>query len=101
LPPAKISFTALVEIGIHDVTAFLCDISQRVAWSEYSRGPAIRKGVNPSKMAPRPLADVGAGLSTKSSTIDPHPAGPVQHGKTGQVERAFTAASTFFSGMMA
>jgi hypothetical protein len=52
-------------------------------------------------MAPRPLADVGAGLSTKSSTVEPHPAGPVQHGKTGQVERAFTAASTFFSGMMA
>jgi len=52
-------------------------------------------------MAPKPLADLGAGLTTKSSEQKPHPSGPVQHGTAGQIERAFTAASTFFSGMLA
>jgi hypothetical protein len=54
-----------------------------------------------SRMAPNPLADLGAGLTTKASSISPHPGGPVQHGMPGQMERAFTAASTFFSGMLA
>jgi hypothetical protein len=54
-----------------------------------------------SIMSPNPLADLGAGLTTKSSSVIPHPGGPIQHGTTGQIERAFTAASTFFSGMLA
>jgi len=49
-------------------------------------------------MAPNPLADLGAGLSTKS--VDGNPL-PKQHGPIGQTERAFTAASTFLSGLMA
>ena len=52
-------------------------------------------------MPPDALADFGAGLTSKISTLDPHPAGPVKHGTAGQIERAFTAASTFFSGMLA
>jgi 1-acyl-sn-glycerol-3-phosphate acyltransferase len=50
-------------------------------------------------MAPNPLADLGAGLSTVSPPI--HPSGPVKVGPTGQVERAFSAASTFLAGAMA
>jgi hypothetical protein len=50
-------------------------------------------------MAPNPLADFGGGLSSKSFLN--HPSGPPQHGPTGQVERAFTAASTFLSGVVA
>jgi 1-acyl-sn-glycerol-3-phosphate acyltransferase len=50
-------------------------------------------------MAPHPLADFGGGLSSKS--FQNHPSGPPQHGPTGQVERAFTAASTFLSGVVA
>lgn len=49
-------------------------------------------------MAPNPLADLGAGLSTKSPEGYPV---PKQHGPFGQTERAFTAASTFLSGLMA
>jgi len=49
-------------------------------------------------MAPNPLADLGAGLSTKS--VETHPL-PPQHGPASQAERAFTAASTFMSGIMA
>jgi hypothetical protein len=52
-------------------------------------------------MPPNALADFGAGLTSKTAAIEPHPAGPVQHGTAGQIERAFTAASTFFSGMLA
>lgn len=52
-------------------------------------------------MPPNPLADFGAGLTTKTTELEPHPAGPKQHGAAGQIERAFTAASTFFSGMLA
>jgi hypothetical protein len=52
-------------------------------------------------MALKPLADLGAGLTTKAASIDPHPGGPAKHGAPGQVQRAFTAASTFFSGMLA
>jgi len=52
-----------------------------------------------TKMGPNPLADFGGGLSSKS--LKEHPAGPPQHGPTGQAERAFTAASTFMSGVMA
>jgi hypothetical protein len=52
-------------------------------------------------MAPNPLADFGAGLTSKAPAVDQHPAGPPQHGTAGQIERAFTAASTFFSGMLA
>jgi len=46
-----------------------------------------------------PLADLGAGLSTVSSPN--HPVGPPKIGPTGQAERAFSAASTLLSGMMA
>lgn len=49
---------------------------------------------------PHPLADFGGGLSSKSLG-EKHPSGPPQHGPTGQAERAFTAASTFMSGVMA
>jgi 1-acyl-sn-glycerol-3-phosphate acyltransferase len=52
-------------------------------------------------MSPKPLVDFGAGLTTKVPSVDPHPGGEKQHGTPGQVERAFTAASTFFSGMLA
>ncbi|KAF2427187.1 acyltransferase-domain-containing protein [Tothia fuscella] len=48
---------------------------------------------------PHPLADFGAGLSSKS--LQNHPSGPPTHGPTSQAERAFTAASTFMSGIMA
>lgn len=51
-------------------------------------------------MAPNPLADLGAGLSTKSPPSDLNPV-PKQHGPIGQTERAFTAASTFMSGLVA
>ncbi|KAF2672152.1 acyltransferase-domain-containing protein [Microthyrium microscopicum] len=50
------------------------------------------------KMAPNPLLDFGAGLTTRTPASD---VGPKQHGKTGQVERAFTAGSTFLSGILA
>lgn len=50
-------------------------------------------------MPPNPLADLGAGLSTVSPPN--HPSGPVKVGPTGQVERAFSAASTFLAGAMA
>lgn len=49
-------------------------------------------------MAPKPLADLGAGLTSKASEQNPR---PIQHGTARQIERAFTAASTFFSGMLA
>jgi 1-acyl-sn-glycerol-3-phosphate acyltransferase len=42
---------------------------------------------------------LGAGLSlTKSGTNNPN---PIQHGTMGQAERAFSAASTFLSGILA
>jgi len=43
---------------------------------------------------------VGIGTSTANPT-DEHPGGPVQHGAVGQAERAFSAASTFLSGVLA
>ncbi|KIV99130.1 uncharacterized protein PV09_09162 [Verruconis gallopava] len=49
-------------------------------------------------MATNPLADLGAGLSTKSPVDHPD---PDQHGPLGRTERAFTAASTFLLGLMA
>lgn len=50
-------------------------------------------------MAPNPLLELGAGLSSK--TVENHPSGPPQHGPIGQGERGFAAASTFMSGIMA
>lgn len=50
-------------------------------------------------MAPNPLLELGAGLSSK--TVQNHPSGPPQHGPIGQGERGFAAASTFMSGIMA
>jgi hypothetical protein len=45
---------------------------------------------------------LGAGLDLlKSKAGDQHPAGPPQHGTLGQAERAFSAASTFLSGVLA
>jgi hypothetical protein len=52
-------------------------------------------------MAPKPFADLGAGLSSKTSALEPHPSGLPQHGTVGQLERVFTAGSTFLSGMLA
>ena len=52
-------------------------------------------------MEPKPLVDAGAGFTSKPPAVKEHPAGPVQHGTVGQIERAFTAASTFFSGILA
>jgi hypothetical protein len=49
-------------------------------------------------MAPNPLADLGAGLSTRSPADN---LSPPKYGPVGQAERAFTAASTFMSGLMA
>ncbi|KAL1311017.1 hypothetical protein AAFC00_001235 [Neodothiora populina] len=47
-------------------------------------------------------SDAGVGLSTVNGKVDDgHPAGPVQHGAVGQAERAFSAASTFLSGVLA
>lgn len=44
-------------------------------------------------------SDNGAGLSlTRSGLNNPN---PIQHGRMGQAERAFSVASTFLSGMMA
>ncbi|KAF2397281.1 acyltransferase-domain-containing protein [Trichodelitschia bisporula] len=43
----------------------------------------------------KPLADLGAGLSSKA------PPGGAAVGPVGQAERAFTAASTFISGILA
>ena len=46
--------------------------------------------------------DLGAGLNLARPASDgPHPGGPLQHGVMGQSERAFSAASTFLSGVMA
>jgi hypothetical protein len=45
-------------------------------------------------MAPQPVAKVGAGLTTNAPIIQPHSAGPPQHGAPGQIERLFTAAIT-------
>jgi hypothetical protein len=50
-------------------------------------------------MAPNPLLDLGAGLTTAS--VPNHPSGPPAAGPTTQAERAFSAASTFISGCMA
>jgi len=44
---------------------------------------------------------VGIGTSTAAKSTDEHPGGPVQHGAVGQAERAFSAASTFLSGVLA
>ncbi|KAI5244898.1 acyltransferase-domain-containing protein [Aureobasidium subglaciale] len=45
---------------------------------------------------------LGAGFDMlKSKSGDQHPAGPPQHGTMGQAERAFSAASTFLSGVLA
>ncbi|KAH0257430.1 acyltransferase-domain-containing protein, partial [Aureobasidium melanogenum] len=45
---------------------------------------------------------LGAGFDIlKSKAGDQHPAGPPQHGAMGQAERAFSAASTFLSGVLA
>ncbi|THZ20242.1 acyltransferase-domain-containing protein [Aureobasidium pullulans] len=45
---------------------------------------------------------LGAGFDIlKSKAGDQHPAGPPQHGTMGQAERAFSAASTFLSGVLA
>lgn len=52
--------------------------------------------------ARRNKSDLGAGISaTKTNPTDDHPGGPVQHGALGQTERAFSAASTFLSGVLA
>ena len=50
-------------------------------------------------MAPNPLVDLSAGLS--SISIPDHPSGPPAYGPKTQAERAFSAASTFLSGTMA
>lgn len=47
-----------------------------------------------------PKPNAGLKLS-KTHLPEPHPAGPIQHGGLSQTERAFSAASTFFSGVMA
>lgn len=60
---------------------------------------AVNHASKPSTAASHPLADLGAGISTVSSPH--HPSGPVKVGPMGQVERAFSAASTFLSGVMA
>jgi hypothetical protein len=45
---------------------------------------------------------LGAGFDMlKSKAGDQHPAGPPQHGTMGQAERAFSAGSTFLSGVLA
>lgn len=44
---------------------------------------------------------LGAGLNLATSKLAEHPAGPPQHGPVGQAERAFSAASTFLSGILA
>ncbi|KAF2863047.1 acyltransferase-domain-containing protein [Piedraia hortae CBS 480.64] len=50
-------------------------------------------------MAPSSTATSRAGLSlTKSGVNNPN---PIQHGSMGQAERAFSAASTFLSGLLA
>ncbi|GAB7346657.1 hypothetical protein MBLNU459_g1787t1 [Dothideomycetes sp. NU459] len=50
----------------------------------------------------RGVSDFGAGLSmSRSGPSEQHPAGPVQYGSMGQAERAFSAASTFLSGVLA
>lgn len=51
----------------------------------------------------RKPSDLGSGLSLSkyANTNGDHPAGPVQHGTMGQAERAFSAASTFLSGVLA
>ena len=45
---------------------------------------------------------LGAGFDvSKTRPGDQHPAGPPQHGPMGQAERAFSAGSTFLSGVLA
>ncbi|KAK5168827.1 uncharacterized protein LTR77_006136 [Saxophila tyrrhenica] len=58
------------------------------------------KGSQSASKAPSVAGDNGrAGLSlTKSGVNNPN---PIQHGSMGQAERAFSAASTFLSGVMA
>lgn len=52
----------------------------------------------------RSTSDLGAGLSMSKpggGVEKQHPAGPPQYGSMGQAERAFSAASTFLSGVLA
>ncbi|GAM85596.1 hypothetical protein ANO11243_036030 [Dothideomycetidae sp. 11243] len=49
----------------------------------------------------RRSSDLGAGLSLAKPEVGLHPAGPSKHGPMGQAERAFSAASTFLSGVLA
>ncbi|KAF4554643.1 Acyltransferase-like protein 4 [Elsinoe fawcettii] len=46
-------------------------------------------------------SDLGAGLSLGKSQVGIHPSGPPAHNALGQAERAFSAASTFLSGILA
>jgi len=51
---------------------------------------------------PSSSPDLGAGLKLTTPRVgDLHPAGPSKHGTMGQAERAFSAASTFLSGVLA
>jgi len=51
----------------------------------------------------RNTSDFGAGLtvSKAGAAEQQHPAGPAPYGSIGQAERAFSAASTFLSGVLA
>lgn len=62
--------------------------------------PKKTSSAPPSTKAPSVATENGhAGLSlTKTGTNNPN---PIQHGGMGQAERAFSAASTFLSGVMA
>ncbi|KAF1814547.1 acyltransferase-domain-containing protein, partial [Eremomyces bilateralis CBS 781.70] len=53
------------------------------------------------KPKPTPSTPEDAGLNFKKPNVEPHPSGRTPHGQAGQVERAFTAASTFCSGILA
>ncbi|PNS21694.1 hypothetical protein CAC42_1548 [Sphaceloma murrayae] len=46
-------------------------------------------------------SDLGAGLNLSRPQVGAHPSGPPQVGSLGQAERAFSAASTFLSGILA
>ncbi|KAF2227797.1 acyltransferase-domain-containing protein [Elsinoe ampelina] len=51
--------------------------------------------------AKRKPSNLGAGLSLDKPQVGIHPAGPPAHNALGQAERAFSAASTFLSGILA
>jgi len=79
--------------------AFGVGLDQLFSFNSSPAEPISNGSSKSTPVASNPLADLGAGLSTVSPSN--HPSGPAKVGPTGQVERAFSAASTLLSGMMA